>query len=205
MLRPGAALVGLAGPDAKTANDGAVVDWRDQVAQLAPADERERSALERVDTVLAGETVADWVMVVRRDVCDEGHLHADVTVWLLTGSRLLAVEVNDAHHLHGPDTLDGTALHTVQVALSAVQDVAVHSWLGEGGEPVAMMTVAHRGGRLAGRITPHQCDDPECEEAGGFLLDAWDEGLELSTEGAADADAVLRFAGVLGRAVASGG
>jgi len=188
----------------RSGDEEALVDWRQQVAQIAPAEERQPAALDRIDGLLAGDAVDDWVAVVRRDVCDDGHLHEDLGVWLLTTSRLLVVELNDARHLHGPEPHDGTSLHVVQVPLARIDDIALHTWLGDDGDPVALIGLAHRGGRGGGRLVQHDCDDAACEDGGTFQLETWDEGLELSTSGD-DAAAVVRFAGALGMAVARRG
>jgi hypothetical protein len=180
-----------------------MVDWRAQIEQLGPAEGRQGSALERIDALLGGEQPEDAIMVVRRDVCDDGHLHADVSVWLLTATRLFGVEVNDAHHLDAPTPYDGTSVHTVQVPLRTIDDVSLNSWVGEDGDPVAMLSVAHRSGRSGGRVVPHQCDDPDCEEGDGtLLLESWDDGLEVVASGA-DAARVVAFAGSLGLAAAA--
>lgn len=179
------------------------LDWRTQLEQLAPAEGRQASALDRIDAVLAGEAIVDHVMAVRRDVCDDGHIHADASVWLLTTTRLLSVEVNDAHHLHAPTPYDGTSVHTVQVPLRAIDDVVLNSWVGDDGEPLALLSIAHRSGRGGGTVAQHQCDDPHCPEGdGAYLLESWDEGLELAANGD-DAAAFVRFAGALGISAAA--
>lgn len=178
------------------------MDWRAQVQQVGPAEGRQASALDRIDAVLAAQEVVDSAMVVRRDVCDDGHLHADVSVWLLTSTRLVTTEVNDAHHLHAPSPHDGTSVRVVQIPLRAVEHVSVNSWVGEDGEPVALVSVAHRTGRGGGTLTKHECDDPDCVEGDvAYFLEQWDDHLELGADGDEAAD-LLRFAGVLGIAVA---
>lgn len=180
-----------------------VIDWRAPVGELGPAEGHASSALARIDAALADEEVLDAVLVMRRDVCDEGHLHADLTVWLLTATRLISTEVNDARHLHAPTPGDGTSVHTVQVPLRAIADVTCNSWVGEDGDPVSFVSVAHRSGRGGGAASPHRCDDPECQESeDSLLIEMWDETLEIIGTGA-DADAFLRFAGLLGRAAAA--
>jgi hypothetical protein len=191
------------GPIVATTTEEVMVDWRGQVEQLGPIAGGHDPALHRIDALLAGEDVEDVVMVVRRDVCDEGHLHADVSVWMLTATRLLSTEVNDARHLHAPTPHDGTSVHTVQVPLRAVDDVVLNSWVGEDGDPVALISVSHRSGRGGGTVAQHVCDDPDCPEGDGtFLLESWDEGLEIVANGD-DAATFVRFAGALGVAAAS--
>ena len=71
-------------------------------------------------------------------------------------------------------------MHTVQVPLRAVDDVVLNSWVGEDGDPVALISVSHRSGRGGGTVAQHVCDDPECPEGdGSFLLESWDKGLEI--------------------------
>lgn len=179
------------------------MDWRSQVQQLGPAEGRQQSALERIDTLLAGEAVSSSVMAVRRDVCDDGHIHADLSVWLLTQTRLLSLEVNDAHHVEAPTVFDGTRVHTVQVPLRAVEDVQLNTWLDPDGDPVGYLSVSHLGGRGGGVLTPHECDDPACDEVPGTLyLESWSEALELHAAGN-DTAALPSFAGALGIAAAN--
>ncbi len=154
---------------------------------------------DRLEELLAGEEVLDVTAGIERDVCDDGHVHTDVTLGLLTASRLLHVVAGDAHHVTDEHEL-GLQFDTAVLPLSAIRDVSVSCWSGNDG-PVAEVIVPRPGSGWQAVGDIHDCGDPECDiPPGSVRLEARSEAVTFLAAGRG-ADELLRFAGGLSRAV----
>jgi hypothetical protein len=154
---------------------------------------------ERVLDVLAGEKVEDVTATTLKDICDDGHVHTDVTLGLRTPTRLVHVVAGDAQHVTDEHEL-GLQCAVTSVALQAISDVAVLSW-DQGNEPAVEVRVSRAGGGWQAMGDMHDCGDPSCDiPPGSIQLEARSEGLVLLASGAQAAE-LTRFAGRLARAV----
>ena len=171
--------------------------WYDH---LAPLDQGPQTwtCRERVELVLGGEAVELATATTAKDVCDDGHVHTDVALGLLTPTRLLHVVAGDAQHVTDEHEL-GLQCSVTSLPLSAVTDVAVLSWDQEG-EPAVEVRVSRAGGAWQALGDLHDCGDPHCEiPPGSIQLEARAEGLVLVATGDG-ASQLVGFAGRLARA-----
>lgn len=149
----------------------------------------------RVEQLLAGERVLDATALTERDVCDDGHVHTDVTLGLRTPTRLLHVIAGDAQHVTDEHEL-GLQCTVTAIPLRAISEVAVASWDGDG-QLVAEIRVARAGGSWQAIGDIHDCGDPHCDiPPGSIRLDGRPEGIVLLAAGA-DADDLVRFGAAL--------
>jgi hypothetical protein len=154
---------------------------------------------ERVLDVLAGEKVEDVTASTIKDVCDDGHVHTDVTLGLRTPTRLVHVVAGDAQHVTDEHEL-GLQCAVTSLALTAITDVTVLSW-DQGGQPAVEIRVARAGGGWQALGDVHDCGDPACDiPPGSIQLEARTDGIVLVASGP-QAAALTRFAGGLSRAV----
>ncbi len=153
---------------------------------------------ERVEQVLAGEEVQLATATTVKDVCDDGHVHTDVNIGLLTRTRLLHVVAGDAQHVTDEHEL-GLQCAVTSVALSAITDVAVLSW-DQQGTPAVEVRVSRTGGAWQAMGDVHDCGDPECDiPPGSIQLAGRADGVVLFATDE-QASELLRFAGHLSRA-----
>ena len=153
---------------------------------------------ERVDAVLAGEEVVHATANTAKDVCDDGHVHTDVSIGLLTTTRLIHVMAGDAQHVTEEHEL-GLQCAVTSVPLSAITDVAVLSW-DQLGTPAVEVRVSRPGAPWQALGGVHDCGDPHCDiPPGSIQLEARAEGVVLMA-GGDDARDLVRFAGHLARA-----
>ncbi len=170
--------------------------WHDHLALL---DERTSgwTCRQRIEQVLAGEPVEHAVTMVARDVCDEGHVHTDVTVGLLTASRLVHAVAGDAHHVTDEHEL-GLQCTVASVPLTAISEVSVLC-LDQDGHPATEVRVSRAGGAWQAVGDLHDCGDPHCEiPPGSIQLEAQSEGVVLVASGEL-AGPLAGFAGQLAR------
>jgi hypothetical protein len=162
------------------------LDWTDHLRQL----DRGTSGwtcLQRVEQLLAGEPVVDAIGTTARDVCDEGHVHTDVTVELLTPTRLLHVDAGDAQHVTDEHEV-GLTCTVTSVELAAITDVSLSSWDSEG-VLVTELRVARPGGNWLAMGDVHDCGDPECDiPPGSIRLEARSDGMVITATGPDAAD-----------------
>lgn len=173
-------------------------------APLATLDRRRHAwtCRERVEQVLAGESVIAMVATAMKDVCDDGHVHTDITLGLLTVTRLLHVIAGDAHHVTDEDDL-GLRCTVTAVPLAAISDLSLSAW-DEAGAPAAELRVARPGGAWQAVGDLHDCGDPTCDvPPGAIQLEGQTDGVVLVAYGA-DVDALMAFAGALSRAMVGG-
>lgn len=171
-----------------------MTEWKHH---LAPLDEHGHDwrCADRVEGLLAGESVLEVTAGVERDICDEGHVHTDVSLGLLTASRLLHVVASDAHHVTDAHEL-GLEFDAAVLLLTAITDVGVSCWSGPHG-PVVEVAVARpaAGWQAVGDV--HDCDDPQCDIPPGTVrLEGRTEAVTLAATGD-DVDDLLRLAGRL--------
>lgn len=175
--------------------------WYDH---LAPLDQGPQSwtCRERVEQVLGDEPIELATASTAKDVCDDGHVHTDVALGLLTRSRLLHVVAGDAQHVTDEHEL-GLQCAVTSLPLSAITDVAVLSWDQEG-VPAVEVRVSRAGGAWQAVGDVHDCGDPQCDiPPGSIQLEARAEGVVLAASGA-QAAALSSFAGRLARAAGTG-
>ncbi|MFP4312255.1 MAG: hypothetical protein ACLFS9_09810 [Nitriliruptoraceae bacterium] len=154
---------------------------------------------ERVLDVLAGEKVEDVIATTHKDICDDGHVHTDVTLGFRTPTRLVHVVAGDAQHVTDEHEL-GLQCAVTSLALSAITDVSVLSWDQEG-LPAAEMRVSRAGAGWQALGDVHDCGDPHCDiPPGSIQLEARSDGIVLVASGPQAAE-LTRFAGALARAV----
>lgn len=154
---------------------------------------------ERVLGVLAGEKVEDVTATTMKDICDDGHVHTDVTLGLRTPTRLVHVVAGDAQHVTDEHEL-GLQCAVTSLALAAITDVTVLSW-DQDGRPAVEVRVARAGAGWQAMGDLHDCGDPNCDiPPGSIQLEARADGIVLVASGPEAAD-LTRFAGALGRAV----
>ena len=171
-----------------------MTEWKHHLQPLDQADHGWRSA-DRVEHLLAGEPVLHATADTNKDVCDEGHVHTDVTLGLLTSTRLLHVIVGDAQHVTDEHEL-ALQFDVAVVPLSAIADVSVSCW-GSGEQAVTEVFVARSGAAWQAVGDVHDCGDPECEIPPGTIrLDLRPDGMSFVATGA-DAAELLRFAAQL--------
>lgn len=145
----------------------------------------------RVEQLLAGEPVVDATASTVRDVCDDGHVHTDVTLGLVTPTRLLHVLAGDAQHVTDEHELGLTCTLT-SVPLRAITEVNIASWDGEG-ELVTEVRIGRAGGGWQAMGDLHDCGDPECDiMPGSIRLEARGDGIVFIASGA-DADELAGF------------
>lgn len=153
---------------------------------------------ERVRDVLAGERVEDLTASTVKDVCDDGHVHTDVTIGLRTPTRLIHVVAGDAQHVTDEHEL-GLQCAVTSVPLSAITDVAVLSW-DQLGVPAVEVRIARAGGGWQAMGDMHDCGDPNCDiPPGSIQLEGRTDGIVLLASGP-EAQGLTRFAGALARA-----
>ncbi|TVP73757.1 MAG: hypothetical protein EA340_02080 [Nitriliruptor sp.] len=153
---------------------------------------------ERVEQVLAGEEVQLATATTVKDVCDDGHVHTDVNIGLLTPTRLLHVVAGDAQHVTDEHEL-GLQCSVTSVPLSAITDVAVLSW-DQQGTPAVEIRVSRTGAAWQAMGDVHDCGDPECDiPPGSIQLEGRADGVVLFATDE-QASELLRFAGHLSRA-----
>ena len=151
----------------------------------------------RVQRLLAGEPVEDATATTSKDVCDDGHVHTDVSLGLLTPTRLLHVIAGDAQHVTDEHEL-GLQCAVTSVPLSSITDISVACWDQEG-TPAAEVRVARAGSGWQAVGDVHDCGDPECDiPPGSIQLEARTDGVVLVASGE-QADELVRFAGHLAR------
>ena len=171
---------------------------------LAPLDQGPQSwtCRERVEQVLGDEPVELATATTAKDVCDDGHVHTDVSLGLLTPTRLLHVVAGDAQHVTDEHEL-GLQCSVTSLSLSAITDVGVLSWDQEG-IPAVEVRVSRAGGSWQALGDVHDCGDPHCEiPPGSIQLEARAEGVVLVATGD-DAGQLVGFAGSLARAAGTG-
>ncbi|MFU8839917.1 MAG: hypothetical protein ACNA8R_04265 [Nitriliruptoraceae bacterium] len=172
--------------------------WYQHLEQLDQG-EHGWTCRERVQDVLAGEKVEDVTATTVKDVCDDGHVHTDVSLGLRTPTRLVHVVAGDAQHVTDEHEL-GLQCAVTSLALAAITDVAVLSW-DQGGHPAVEVRVARAGAGWQAMGDLHDCGDPECDiPPGSIQLEARADGIVLVASGS-EAAALARFAGGLARAV----
>ncbi len=171
-----------------------MTEWKPHLHLLDEGGHGWRCA-DRVEHLLAGEPVLHVTARLDRDVCDDGHMHTDVHLGLITGSRLLHVVAGDAQHVTDEHE-HGLQFDVAVLPLSAVADVTVSCW-DDREEPVTEVFVARAssGWQALGDI--HDCGDPSCEiPPGSVRMESRPDGMTFLASGA-DADDLLRFAGQL--------
>jgi len=154
---------------------------------------------ERVLDVLAGEKVEDVTATTLKDICDDGHVHTDVTLGIRTPTRVVHVVAGDAQHVTDEHEL-GLQCAVTSVALQAISDVTVLSWV-QDDAPAVEVRIARAGGGWQAMGDIHDCGDPGCEiPPGSIQLEARSDGLVLLASGP-QAGELTRFAGRLARVV----
>lgn len=161
------------------------------------------SCRERVEHILAGERVESHAANVARDVCDDGHVHTDVVLGLLTATRFVHVLAGDSHHLTEEDapalqclitSLPLRAIHEVQVLCRNLDDMAATE-----------VRIQHASGHWQAVGGMQDCADPECDcVSGSIWLEGRNCGVVLSASGRAAAE-MAAFGGHLARLSAQGG
>ncbi len=63
--------------------------------------------------LLPDSPVLAHLLSMASDLCDAGHIHLDIVLWLLTDEELLAVIVSEEHFDRGPESVDTTFETTV--------------------------------------------------------------------------------------------
>lgn len=155
------------------------------------------SCAARIEHLLAGEPVVDVAAGIERDVCDDGHVHTDVTLGLVTPTRLVHVMAGDAQHVTDEHEL-GLQLDVAVAPLTAITDVAVRCW-GANDDAVTEVIVSRAGAGWQAFGELHDCVDPACEIGPGSIrLEARTEAMTLLATGDA-AEELMRFAGQLSR------
>ncbi|MFW5933204.1 MAG: hypothetical protein ACOCT8_00575 [Actinomycetota bacterium] len=168
-----------------------MTEWRDQLHPLDHAGHGWRSA-DRVEQLLAGEQVLHVAAGTNKDVCDDGHVHTDVTLGLLTETRLLHVVAGDAQHVTDEHEL-ALQFDVAVLPLSAITDVMVSCW-GSGADAVTEVFVARAGAGWQAMGDHHDCGDPDCEiPQGSIRLEMRPDGMSFVATGA-DAEDLLSFA-----------
>lgn len=178
-----------------------MTSWHEPLHTL---DHRRRgwTCRERVTEVLGGEMVEALTASAVKDVCDEGHVHTDITLGLLTASRVLHVVAGDAHHVTDEHDL-GLRCAITSVPLRAVADIAVLAW-DDADQPALEVRVARAGGAWQAVGDLHDCGDPGCDiPPGSIQLEGQPDGVVFIAHGP-DVAALAAFAGRLARAVAVG-
>jgi hypothetical protein len=159
------------------------VDWTDHLHQLDPS-AYGWTCEQRVEQVLAGEPVIDAVGTTARDVCDDGHVHTDVTLAIITPTRFLHVYAGDAQHVTDEHEV-GLTCTISSVKLDAVTEVNVSSWDGDGAL-VTELRVGRAGGGWLAMGDMHDCGDPECDiMPGSIRLEARSDGMVMTAAGPA--------------------
>jgi hypothetical protein len=175
--------------------------WQHHLEQLDQGPQSWTSRA-RVEQLLAGERVEHTTATTVKDVCDDGHVHTDVTLGLLTATRLVHVVVGDAQHVTDEHEL-GLQCAVTSVPITAISDVAVLSW-DQHGTPAVEVRVSRAGGSWQAMGDIHDCGDPECEiPPGSIQLEARTDGVVLFATGD-EADVLTDFAGQLARAAGTG-
>ena len=178
-----------------------MTSWYDH---LAPLDQGPQTwtCRERVELLLGEEPVELATATTAKDVCDDGHVHTDVALGLLTPTRLLHVVAGDAQHVTDEHEL-GLQCAVTSLPLTAITDVAVLSWDQEG-VPAVEVRVSRAGGAWQAVGDVHDCGDPQCDIAPGSIqLEARAEGIVLVASGEQATDLVA-FAGRLAHRSGSG-
>lgn len=175
-----------------------MLTWEDHLDPL----DRDRTGWtcrDRVTTVIDGEAVLDAAASTAKDVCDDGHVHTDVTIMLRTPTRLVHVVAGDAQHVTDPHELELQCLVTA-VPLGAVGEISVQCW-DEHGHPAAELRVARTAGAWQAVGDVHDCGDPSCDiPPGSIQLESRPDGIVLATAGP-QAEQLVGFAARLSRAV----
>lgn len=57
--------------------------------------------------------VVDHLLSMDSDLCDAGHIHLDILMWLLTDHSLHAIIISEEHFDHGPEAVETTFETTV--------------------------------------------------------------------------------------------
>ena len=178
-----------------------MTDWRSHL-EVLDQDQHGWRCVEQVDQLLAEESVTQVAAGVERDVCDEGHMHTDVTLGLLTPTRLLHVVASDAQHVT-EEHETGLQCEVSVLVLTAIKDVSVSCW-DDAGHPVTELVVPRQGTGWRAIGDLHDCGDPSCEiPPGSIQLEARNTGLSFLATGQ-DAAELLRFAGHLSQVIAAG-
>ena len=178
-----------------------MTDW---YAHLAPLDQgpHDWTCRERVEQLLGDEPVVSATATTAKDVCDDGHVHTDVSLGLLTPTRLLHVVAGDAQHVTDEHEL-GLQCAVTSLPLSAVTEVGVLNWDQEG-VPAVEVRVSRAGGAWPAVGALHDCGDPNCDiPPGSIQLEARADGVVLVATGPG-AGELVAFAGRLARAAGVG-
>ena len=171
-----------------------MTEWKHHLDPL-DQDEHGWRCADRVEQLLAGEPVLHVTAGIARDVCDDGHVHTDITLGLLTGSRLMHVVAGDAQHVTDEHEL-ALQFDVAIVPLSGISDVAVSCW-GDDDVPVTEVFVSRAGAGWQVLGDVHDCGDPECDVPPGTVrLDGRPDGMTFLATGD-DAVGLVGFAGQL--------
>ncbi len=175
-----------------------MTEWRSHL-QVLDQDQHGWGCVDQVEQLLVDEEVLQVAAGIERDVCDEGHMHTDVTLGLLTPTRLLHVVASDAQHVT-EEHETGLQCEVSVLPLAGIDQVSVSCW-DDAGNPVTELVVPREGTgwRAVGDL--HDCGDPSCDiPPGSIQLEARSMGVSFLATGP-DAAGLLRFAGWLSRVI----
>ncbi|MEX2550195.1 MAG: DUF5998 family protein [Nitriliruptoraceae bacterium] len=178
-----------------------MTEWRTHLQALDQG-QRGWGCVDQVEQLLVEEDVRHVAAGIERDVCDEGHMHTDVTLGLLTPTRLLHVVASDAQHVT-EEHETGLQCDVSVLPLTAIDDVSVSCW-DDAGHPVTELVVPRGGAGWRAIGDLHDCGDPSCEiPPGSIQLEARNIGMSFLATGE-DAGELLRFAAQLSRVIGPG-
>ena len=190
-----------------------MTNWTDHVATLDGAHLDGARAVRLLQHHVGEEPVASASAERHRWLCDEGHVHASVTLALLTGTRLLVCVAGsgERHGVHPDDPTRTTHEPSEEVTVRAVPLRAIEhvgtdvSYRPRGQEPVDVRITVTLAGIRSAQAQPGFCEDPDCDAEHGFDLLMERDVIELGgvdEEVEADLEGLMAFGAALSAAVA---
>lgn len=68
---------------------------------------------DHIGQLVADDPVAAHLLSMASDLCDAGHVHLDIVLWLLTDAELHSVIISEEHYDRGPEDVETTFETTV--------------------------------------------------------------------------------------------